>query len=430
MLAAAVAAASVTPAHAAVRATDAQDFLDPHKGPLAAVVPQMATGVPDRQGDLRAAAFNVSLHRGTPGALVNDLDGGDDAPAQAVAEIIQRSRPDVVLLSDFDYDAGHEAAALFRADYLNVGQNGQEAVDYPYIYTAPSNPGIPSGADLDKDGTVGGAADAFGLGDFPGQHGMVLYSKYPILVDGIRTFPEFLWKDMPENSMPTGYYTPLVRNVLRLSSSSHWDVPVRVDGRTVHVLAAHPAAPALDGAEKRNVRRNHDEIRLLSDYVAGGKSARYIRDDAGKRGGLPKGAEFVVLGDLNADPQHGRAEESAVEHLLESQWLTDPLPASAGGAATDGTSPYTDPQASPEAAAGHDENAAPRLRTADIPTPGRGPLRTDYALPSKDFAVEAAGVFWPAAGEAGAELVTGDPSPSGNHRLVWVDVSFPAQQQD
>jgi hypothetical protein len=60
--------------------------------------------------------------------------------------------------------------------------------------------------------------------------------------------------------------------VLRLSSKSHWDVPIDIplgDGVTkrVHMLLHHPTPPAFDGEEGRNLRRNHDEIRLFADYV-------------------------------------------------------------------------------------------------------------------------------------------------------------------
>ena len=60
--------------------------------------------------------------------------------------------------------------------------------------------------------------------------------------------------------------------VVRLSSKSHWDVPVKVGGHTVHVLASHPTPPTFDGEEDRNGRRNHDEIRFWADYVSPGKA--------------------------------------------------------------------------------------------------------------------------------------------------------------
>ena len=135
-----------------------------------------------RQNDreVRFATFNASLNRFTEGELVADLSTPDDAQAAAVAEIIQRVRPDVLLVNEFDFDAAHEALRLFQRNYLSVPHNGARAIRYPYRYTAPSNTGVPSGFDLDNDGSVGGPNDAFGFGFFPGQFGMAVYSKYPI----------------------------------------------------------------------------------------------------------------------------------------------------------------------------------------------------------------------------------------------------------
>ena len=76
---------------------------------------------------------------------------------------------------------GAAAVDVFRTNYLLLSQNGAQPIDYPYVFIAPSNTGVPSGFDLDNDGTVGGANDAFGYGDFPGQHGMVLLSRFPIV---------------------------------------------------------------------------------------------------------------------------------------------------------------------------------------------------------------------------------------------------------
>ncbi len=55
--------------------------------------------------------------------------------------------------------------------------------------------------------------------------------------------------------------------MLRLSSKSHWDIPLQIGGAIVHVLTAHPTPPVFDGPEDRNGCRNHDEIRLWSDYI-------------------------------------------------------------------------------------------------------------------------------------------------------------------
>ena len=92
-----------------------------------------ADAAPTRTADtIRVATYNASLNRSAPGALVADLRGRDDAQAKAVAEVIQRNRPDVLLINEFDYTRGGEADALFRRNYLQVSQNGQRPIDYRY----------------------------------------------------------------------------------------------------------------------------------------------------------------------------------------------------------------------------------------------------------------------------------------------------------
>src|SRR4029450_9530338 len=131
-------------------------------------------------------------------------------------------------------------------------------------------------------------------------------------------FQHFLWKDMPgallpddpNTAAPADWYSPEELDVFRLSSKSHWDIPVEVGGNTVHVLASHPTPPTFDGVEDRNGLRNHDEIRFWADYVTPGKTSRYIYDDEGGTGGLKPGEAFVVLGDQNADPPRGGARRA------------------------------------------------------------------------------------------------------------------------
>jgi glycerophosphoryl diester phosphodiesterase len=224
---------------------------------------------------LRAATFNASLNRATQGELVRDLSTGADPQARAVAEVVQRVRPDVLLVNEFDFDPGGVAARLFQRNYLSVPQHGAAPVSYPYRFVAPSNTGIPSGFDLDNNGTVGGGNDALGFGDFPGQFGMAVYSRYPILRSRVRTFQRFLWKDMPgarlpddpATAAPADWYSPQELQVLRLSSKSHWDLPVSVGGAVVHLLASHPTPPVFDGPEDRNGTRNFDEIRLWAETL-------------------------------------------------------------------------------------------------------------------------------------------------------------------
>ena len=371
---------------------------------------------------LRVATYNLSLNRNSPGQLVSDLSTPGNVQAKTVAEVIQRANPDVVLLNEFDYVEGGAAVDLFRTNYLEIGQNGAAPVTYPYAFVAPSNTGIPSGFDLNNDGTVGGGDDAFGFGLFPGQYGMVVLSKHPIQFDRVRTFQNFLWKDMPgallpddpATPAPDDWFTPEELDVVRLSSKSHWDVPVTVGEHTVHVLASHPTPPTFDGPEDRNGRRNHDEIRFWADYITPGAS-RYIVDDAGHEGGLKPADSFVILGDQNADPLDGDSVDAAIDQLLGNRRIQDPRPASAGGAEA----------ALLQGGANATHEGDPKYDTADFADTAPGNLRADYVLPSRALRIEDAGVFWPTQADPLFRLTGVFPFPSSDHRLVWVDVRVP-----
>ena len=364
------------------------------------------------------ATFNASLNREASGQLVDDLSTPDNQQARDVAEIIQRTDADIILINEFDHTDDEAAVDLFREHYLAVSQNGAPAIAYPYAWTGPVNTGVPSGFDLNRDGEVGGPDDALGFGFFPGQYGMVVYSKYPILEDQVRTFQNFLWADMPGALLPTvpgtdeGWYSDEALEVMPLSSKIHADVPVDVDGTTIHVLAAHPTPPSFDGEEQRNMRRNHDEIRLWADYVEG--NAGYLYDDAGSTGGLDAGAEFVIVGDYNADPHDGDSWPGAIDLLLGSSRVVDPLPTSAGAVEA----------AALQGGANDDHVADHALDTADFADdPAPGNLRVDYVLPSVGaLEVADAGVFWPTTDDELFRLTGEFPFPTSDHRLVWVEL--------
>lgn len=380
---------------------------------------------PPGPGEIRFATFNTALARSEQGALAEELAVPDSEQARNVAEIIQHVRPDVLLINEFDHDEEGVGPRRFQDNYLSVAQNDAEPIVYPYVYTAPVNTGVVSGVDLDGDGevvtdpgSIEYAGDAFGFGLFPGQYGMVVYSRHPILTDQLRTFQNFLWADMPGAMLPTDprtggpYYSEEALEVLRLSSKSHWDIPVDTGGgRPVHLLASHPTPPSFDGPERRNVARNHDEIRFWVDYVSG--NAEYVYDDEGVRGGLAPGAPFVVAGDLNADPNDGDGHPEAMTQLLDHPDVVDVRPSSQGGRG-----------AVPRRGGANDEHGGdPALNSADfVDESGPGNLRVDYVLPSRSLPARGSGVFWPTVDDPLYRL-TGDRSfPSSDHRLVWVDV--------
>jgi 3-phytase len=373
---------------------------------------------------VRFATFNASLNRNVEGELIRHLSTPGNAQAATVAEIIQRTRPDVLLINEFDFDPDGTAARLFQQNYLSLPHNGATAIEYPYRFVAPSNTGIPSGLDLNNNGSVGGPDDAFGFGFFPGQFGMAVYSMHPIEVDDVRTFQTFLWADMPGALLPDDPSTPEPADwfsaeelgAVRLSSKSHWDLPIDIDGRIVHFLVSHPTPPVFDGPEDRNGRRNHDEIRFWADYVTPGQASAYIYDDAGRRGGLAPGARFVIAGDQNADPLDGDSVPGAAQLLLDHPRVnTSVTPASEG--AVDASER--------QGGANLTHRGDPALDTADFADSAPGNLRVDYVLPSRPLRILDGAVFWPTAEDPLFRLVGDFPFPSSDHRLVWIDVAVP-----
>ena len=352
-------------------------------------------------------------------------------------------RPDVLLLNEVDYDAGGELVEQFQKNYLAVGQNVSESpegpaepVNFPYRYLAPSNTGVHSGADLDRNGqldpTPGSNAhggDCWGYGRYSGQYAMVVLSRYPIDTAAVRTFRTFLWKDMPEARLPDDpsteapgdWYSPEVLEQFPLSSKSHWDVPINVDGQKIHVLASHPTPPTFDGTEDRNGRRNHDEIRFWVDYIAGPKQSQYIYDDENVRGGLPQNALFVIMGDLNGDPLDGQGKEGIARLLASPQLASGMMPESEGG----------QQQANLQGGSNATHEGDPRRDTLDAAdSPGPGNLRLDYVLPARNLKCVASAVFWPKNDEETFRLVGTHPFPGSDHRMVWADVSWHGKVQE
>ena len=151
---------------------------------LAALAVAAAPAAAHHDDTLRFATFNASLNRNFDGELVQELSTPDDPQIRNVAEIVQRVRPDVLLINEFDFVAGGEAVRLFQRNYLSVSQNGARPIRFDHTFVAPSNTGIASGKDLDNNGVVDTTPgditygnDSFGFGEYPGRFGMAVYSR-------------------------------------------------------------------------------------------------------------------------------------------------------------------------------------------------------------------------------------------------------------
>ncbi|MGB1261331.1 MAG: endonuclease/exonuclease/phosphatase family protein [Cognaticolwellia sp.] len=379
----------------------------------------MAETVKTSPQRLRVATFNVSMEalnylpqqqgkklsvNGNELALALTQD---HQQIKNIAEIIQRVNPDIILLNEFDgNDESHQSLKRFLSQYLAKSQHGNTAVHYPYFYQGPVNTGVATSYDLNNDNKVGTLPnDAYGYGLFSGHFAMALLSKYPIDTDKIRTFQLFKWKDMPNALKPitpetkTPWYSEQAWHNFRLSSKSHWDIPVSVNGNKLHILASHPTPPVFDGPEDRNGKRNFDELRFWTDYLTP-SAASYIYDDNKQYGGLAKDKAFVILGDLNADAIDGNAIKSGIHALTHHPRVTDPKPSSEGGALH------------------RKDNPNAKNHTAFWG------MRADYVLPAKaQLDVLGSGIFWPKKDQDEFRLIK-DRAASSDHRLVWVDVAF------
>lgn len=364
--------------------------------------------------ELRVATFNVSmdatnyLKRGEVGKgseLINSLKTNHQQ-IRNIAEIIQHVRPDILLLNEFDYIKDpSQGIEKFIKDYLNKSQQGASPIDYPYYFYAPVNTGVSTEFDLDNNGKKSGnMADAYGFGHFPGHFGMVLLSRYPIDTKNIRTFQKFLWHTMPNAIKPKdpktneNWYSDEEWQALRLSSKSHWDIPVTINNKVVHVLASHPTPPVFDGPEDRNGARNHDEIRFWNDYITA-NNANYIIDDNGLKGGIKINSRFVILGDQNASPVEGGALTQGIGSLLSNPLTNnDVIPSSTGGKENSDSI--------------HANNHTAGWK-----------MRADYVLPSRTgLTINDSGIFWPTKTEALFRLIK-TRSSSSDHRLVWLDLT-------
>ena len=337
-----------------------------------------------------------------------------DEQAAAAAQVIQSVDPDVLVINELTNNfqqgkaTGTSNAKAFLENYLTTAQSKYvDPVDYPYTFMPKVNTGVASGLDLNNDeiidttrGDATYANDAFGFGFFPGQYGFSVFSKYPIEQDAIRTFRKFLWQDMPGGFLPTNdeYLLNLdapETEKFRLSSKTHADVPIHVDGETVHALAAHPTPPVFDGKVGNfNGKRCHDEIRLFADYVAG---ADYLYDDSGMRGGLAEDASYVLMGDMNAYPGSAESLFAANEFFLDNEaFNTRRRPTGPGGAR----------RGNPYATAGFE-----------------GGVEVDYVLPAGDLSIRSSSVVWPVESSNHHGLAAAADTAS-DHHLVWVDTSL------
>src|SRR5262249_8929893 len=153
-----------------------------------------------------------------------------------LASVIQHLRPNVIMLNEIAYDAadgpdvpageapGSNARRVCERDLAGAQSDDVEALHFT-AFIAPTESGVTSGMDLDKNGKVvttypapaspfasGSlspeakeyAGDCWGFGAFPGQGGMALLvdSRLNLLTDQVRTFRLLPWDYMTGAAFP------------------------------------------------------------------------------------------------------------------------------------------------------------------------------------------------------------------------------------
>lgn len=315
--------------------------------------------------------YNAELTRKGPGLLVRDLARFEDPVLRATLQRIVGLAPDVLALQSVDYDHSGVGLSLVQQRLAELGW------DMPFSFAAPPNTGVPTGFDLDRDGRLDTASDRQGYGEFQGQGGMALLSRYPLVTEDAQDFTDLLWRELPGAVMPASYYSTLEQEVLRLFNVGAWDVPVALPGGTVRVLVVQTSPPVFDGPEDRNGLRNADQIRFLTTHLGN------------------MGDRFVLMGGLNNDPHDGEGVSPPLLALLESRLVQDVQPV----------------------AKIYSEDPA-HLGPADQDTvdwPGDiGSLRVDYILPSASWGVAASAVE--------RDAPAGQSGDGPLHKPVWVDL--------
>ncbi len=364
---------------------------------------------------LRIATFNIEDVR------ASDVAHPGHRRLRMIAGIIRVLDADIILLNEIavgqsvtgeQVAASESVASAFVRSFLDQPGGKKYAVFQPL-----SNTGVHSGYDLDNNGMVSSVFaeprqaswsgnppaqtdadrefgnDSWGFGTFPGQYAMALLVREGLTIahDDIRTYRTFPWSSMPDALRPSytsgrPWYTDAEWNEMPLSSKTHAVVPVDIrQGRRLNLVISHPTPPAFDGPEERNKRRNHDEIRLLRAIL---DDAPFLVDDDGVPGGLSGDAPFVVMGDLNADPDEGSTINNPVKHYLldDSRIVGGFVPTA-------------------------DSAGVARYPGLDPDDTSRFGLRVDYVLPSRHFQL------------LGGGMIRLDPSEApSDHFPVFVDV--------
>ena len=198
-----------------------------------------------------------------------------------------------------------EAVDLFRDNYLEVSQNGAPPIDYPYAYIAPSNTGVPSGFDLNNNGSVGapGTRPAATTRSASGS------SRASTAWSSTRSTPSTPTASAPSStscgrtcrarccrttrpprSPPTGTPPRSWRSSALLQVAlGRADRRDRLQDRALPGLAPDAAGLRRARGPQRHAQPRRDPVLGRLRLARSRRTSSYIYDDAGRDGGLPPG---------------------------------------------------------------------------------------------------------------------------------------------
>lgn len=358
---------------------------------------------------VRVAHFN--LREMDTAKLMNDAD----EQATAAAEIIARFAPDIVNINELQCDIQGTPTVGSPGAPPNTGYGGynppgaDNALRLASRVTAAGGPSYEhllltvGNSGFYWEGTTFGQYfyELRGWGEFRGRFNTAILSRYPILVDQVRVITNVAWADIPDNKIaqmkaetgidvPPGF--PLFEKSLNV-------VPVEVGEQVVHLVLLHPVAPAFDPI---NTYRNYDELRGLRLFLDG----QLPGVDP-----LPADAKFIIIGDLNSDPDSGDGDSlpGAIEQVLEHPNVVSSFPAGAGTKGQNGQ--YN----SYLSGCGRDDGT-----TVDNPA-SKYQLQLDYLLPSTHIGEPLESLlFWP---DHVSERDDFDLAcRASDHRFMYMDV--------
>ena len=306
---------------------------------------------------------------------VRDLTMGklrkpDHPQVLSASAIIRKVRPDVLSINEME--AHPEAPRLLHDNFL---QRGDNPLHYPYHYLGPTNSGVST--DLPQP------FDQKGFGLFEGQYGIALFSRFPIIKEGARSFEGFSWMDLPKGLSFLGDRAVDVYESFPLFSTNLMDVPLRMGRQVVHAILLHASIPVRGPL---NRERNGDQLNFLNEYISG-RTLPGVEP-------LKVGTPLVVMGDFNADSEKGEGIREAIRRLLENPALNRLVPSR------------------PTFLEGGGVEAAPLGRKGLC-------LKLDYIMPSRNFAVLNYEVFWPEEAEWWKQVRL-----ASDHFMVYADCSL------